>query len=83
MAERTEAPAPRTLTTWRVWDACGVWRLVRVEPCPYGGTLWRTVAERGDRVARTGLHTVPACAVMEHATARGWDVRRLEVVTHG
>lgn len=78
MVERTEAP-----TTWRVWDARGVQRLVRVEPCPYGGTLWRTVAERGDRVARTGLHTVPACAVMEHATARGWDVRRLEVVTHG
>ena len=66
MAERTEA------TTWRVWEARGVQRLVRVAPCPYGGTLWRT-----------GLHEVPACAVMEHAAARGWDVRRLEVVSNG
>lgn len=49
-----------TSQLWRVWDASGVQRLVRVESCPYGGTLWRTVAERGDRVARTGLHEVPA-----------------------
>lgn len=70
----------RAAQTWRLWDVHGVQRLVRVAPCPYGGSLWSTLAERGDPVARHGLHEVPACAVMEHAVARGWDVRRLEPV---